>query len=430
MTIDLSSLGSAMYYSTAARKQEMDMDREQQNIIAERQQNQARAEEMQQQKARTKSFSEAYSKQVDQKTTSALVQNQQIWQGLYNERAKSGDIIGAKQAQEQVDKIEIQKKNEQDTILKAQKDMRERKSMIGAAYSPNDPESTKMFNDELTKEGYKENDPRRSDPTFIAAKQKEWDAAAQTSEQRQQASLSVQKHSEDLIERKRSEDEKERHNKEMERLTAQLRASKEAHIGDKKLTNSEKMIANTMNTTMAEAAQSMENLDQLTQSGKVKLSTGAYNNISDHGMFGATAASLGQSITTQDKQMYESIMLPLARMTATAQGGGRYRTNEASVKQSIEAFITKSGQTHMTMLEKIAELKQTLAISGESALEAGNLNSIQETSMRKNIDRINKSVPWNVNDVVEFYNKGGKAENFGDYLKKKNPPDESDWKPL
>lgn len=194
----------------------------------------------------------------------------------------------------------------------------------------------------------------------------------------------------------------------------------------------ERSSAYTMDVTMREAGISMENLSQLTQQGMVHTTSGAFENISDHGVFGATSKVMGQSITPQSAQMYSSIMLPLARMASTAQSGGRYKINDAAVKQSIESFIAQPGQTHMVMLEKMAELKQTLIQGALGSVEAGTMNPEQEKSVKDNINKIEKSIPWSVSDVIEFYQKGGKAENFGKFLDKKykSDTDSSGWKDM
>ena len=229
----------------------------------------------------------------------------------------------------------------------------------------------------------------------------------------------------------RKQAEKDRHQERIQ-VESDLAKFRESKTGaGAKIPFQEQKAANIMNTTMNEAGISMENLSQLTEQGKIHTTSGMYDNISDHGVFGATSKAMGQGLTNQNKQMYTSIMLPLARMSSVAFGGGYYKVNDAAVRQSIESFIAQPGQTHMTMLEKIAELKQTLIQSAKSSLEAGKLNDAQSTSMLNNIDKIEKSIPWNVSDVIDFYHKGGKAEDFGAYLKKNTKSDdESKWKDM
>lgn len=251
---------------------------------------------------------------------------------------------------------------------------------------------------------------------------------SQLEEYKQTQERLKQQHEDNVADRRQRE-------RELEMYRASLLGLKKEQIekpGGAKISFQERSAANTMNTTMREAGISMENLSQLTQQGSVHTTAGAFENISDHGVFGATSKVMGQSITPQSKQMYTSIMLPLARMASVAQGGGRYKVNDAAVRQSIESFIAQPGQTHMVMLEKMAELKQTLIQGAAASLEAGTMNPDQDKSVRENIEKIEKSIPWNVSDVLEFYNKGGKAENFGDWLKKKTKKevDDSGWKDM
>jgi flagellar motor component MotA len=174
----------------------------------------------------------------------------------------------------------------------------------------------------------------------------------------------------------------------------------------------------------------MQNLAQLTQGGKVITTTGAFDNLTDHGIFGATSKAIGQSVTDQQKQMYRSIMVPLARIAAVTQSGGRYKVTESAVKQEMDAYMAQPGHTHLTMLEKMGELKQAFIRDAESAIAAGTLNPEQMKYVEKSMSDINKAVPWDVSDVIEFYQKGGKAKNFGAFMEEKHPKDEGSWKDM
>ena len=95
MTIDLSGLGSAMYYSTAARKQQMDMDRQQENIISDHQQNQIRSQQMQQELRRKEISGKRMNELVDAKTAKDYFSNGDKLNSLSFEFARLGDDEGA-----------------------------------------------------------------------------------------------------------------------------------------------------------------------------------------------------------------------------------------------------------------------------------------------------------------------------------------------
>jgi hypothetical protein len=162
-----------------------------------------------------------------------------------------------------------------------------------------------------------------------------------------------------------------------------------------------------------------ENIMKLTNSGRISTSTGTYDNISDHGVLGANAKAIGMKLTDTDKQMYRSVMTDLVRQTATLTSGGRYKLNEAAVNQETAALTAGPNQSHMTMLEKIAKIKQNAINGARASLEAGSLNEAQANSMREGIIKLNDIIPWNANDVIEFHREGGKAKDFQTWLEEK-----------
>jgi len=193
----------------------------------------------------------------------------------------------------------------------------------------------------------------------------------------------------------------------------------------------ERATANTMTTAMLEVTGgkdettgvyipgAAENIMKLTNAGRISTSTGTYDNISDHGVLGATAKAIGTKLTDTDKQMYRSVMTDLVRQTATLTSGGRYKLNEAQVKQEMDALMTAPNQSHMTMLEKIAKIKQNAINGARASLESGSLNEDQANSMREGITKLNDIIPWNANDVIEFHREGGKAKDFQTWLEEK-----------
>lgn len=190
----------------------------------------------------------------------------------------------------------------------------------------------------------------------------------------------------------------------------------------KTLTAMDKAVANTVNNTMNEAGLSIRNLSELTNMGKIHLTSGTYDNLSSSGLFGATTKQVAQRLTNADKEMYRSILLPLARQAATMQNP-RYRINEESVNQAMDTVISSPGQKHITMLEKMAEAKQNILMGAKSSIEAGNLNEDQKDAVMQNIESIKRDIPWDVDDVIKFHRTGKKVENFGDWLnKKQNTP--------
>lgn len=222
----------------------------------------------------------------------------------------------------------------------------------------------------------------------------------------------------------------------IDKLNAQLKESQikknlAQATGGGKGSWQERATANTMTTAMLEVTGgkdettgvyipgAAENIMKLTNAGRISTSTGTYDNISDHGVLGASAKAIGMKLTDTDKQMYRSVMTDLVRQTATLTSGGRYKLNEAQVNQETAALTAGPNQSHMTMLEKIAKIKQNAINGARASLEAGSLNEAQANSMREGITKLNEIIPWNANDVIEFHREGGKAKDFQTWLDEK-----------
>jgi hypothetical protein len=103
MTIDLSSLGSAMYYSTAARKQQMDMDREQGQIVAEQQQNQMRQQQMKASIQGQKITDDYYTNKLPQASQMGRLGVLKAQQQEYQELTRAGDHERAKNLKVDID---------------------------------------------------------------------------------------------------------------------------------------------------------------------------------------------------------------------------------------------------------------------------------------------------------------------------------------
>lgn len=419
--MDLGDLGSAMYYSTEARKGQLDMERQQANIVAEQQQNQMRQQQIQQEQDRVRDFSAAYSKQVDSKVANNLDQNIDIWSAVRDIRGKKGDAKGVEEADSQVKKIEETKKVNLATQEKIQSDIRQNKARVGDTYNPNNPDTVKEFAKTLYDEGYKPEQIQKlmGDEKFVSAKQKEWHDSALTAEQRSTAVRTAQQ---DIEKSKKEEESRKKTDLQIDVLKQQLswmREGKTKSGGNaNKVGAVERGYAEQVSNQLHEASAGMDNLAYLTKQGTVQTSAGAFENLSDHGVFGATAKAFTQSLTPQSKQMYASIMLPLARQSAWVGGGGR-RITEASVNQAMREFINLPGQTHATMLEKMAEMKQSFVQGGEAKLATNILNDTQTEMVKLDLKKIQDSIPWSVKDAIDFSRSGEKGENFKSWLDKR-----------
>jgi tetratricopeptide (TPR) repeat protein len=173
-----------------------------------------------------------------------------------------------------------------------------------------------------------------------------------------------------------------------------------------------------LTTAALESEASIDNLVKLTHGGAIHTTAGAFDNLTDHGVIGATAKGITQTLNSDQKAMYTSIMMPLMRTAATIQGGAYYKLNESQVQQEMRAMLAPAGVSHLTMLEKMAELKQSIERGLEAGLDSETLKPKQEEAVTTARENIMKAIPWTVGDVIDFKDTGGKAKNFGEWLKK------------
>jgi hypothetical protein len=220
--------------------------------------------------------------------------------------------------------------------------------------------------------------------------------------------------------------ERIRHDKELELLRRSIedrKASAPTKISARQKEVSEKEVI-----AANEAATSVQNIAQLTNSGRVETTSGTFDNIDNKGLFGASAGSLGRTLTSTQSQMYSSIMMPLMRTAATIQGGAYYKLNESQIQQEMRALMSQPGASSLTMLEKMAELRQTINTGLEAKLTSGTLNEAQEGIITRTMSTVEKSIPWDVSDTIEFKDTAKKGQSFGNWLKVNRGIDIKDYK--
>ena len=171
-----------------------------------------------------------------------------------------------------------------------------------------------------------------------------------------------------------------------------------------------------LNTSSKEAAQSIENLALLSKHGSVALTAGVWDHFEGTGAFSAPLKAGTNEVNDPTKAMYTSIMIPLMRTAATVQGSGYYKLSDSQIRQESRALINEAGQSHMVLLEKMAELKQTVVLGQESALDSTVPNEAQRKTIQTAHDSIEKSIPWEVADVIKFQHTGKPVKEFGKWL--------------
>ena len=400
MTIDLGGLGRAMYFSTAARKQQMDMDREQGQIVAEQQQNEMRSKQMQQEQDRVRDFATAYSKQVDSKASNSLDQNMSIWGTIRDVRGRKGDSKGVEEADAQVKKLEETKKATIANQEKIQKDLRDTKARVGDTYSPNNPDTVKAFASQLYDEGYKPEQIQKlmSDEKFVSAKQKEWHDSALTAEQRQMATDSLRKEQDRAAKEKDDRDYKVNRDADARADKALAREEKKASLAEKQIKVTAAMRAD---QRVVNAAGSVNSALETLKEFSAGTTVGVLPYLtSKGGMINAVKTMTGTSLSSEEADMMNTLFAGIGRDLAQPETGG-VATGLVGVSQQLQEKMTfQVGESPRAIAFKLADIKRIVVEHIKPSIAAKILTGDQAIEAQKQIDEMEKLIPYSTKDVV------------------------------
>jgi hypothetical protein len=184
-----------------------------------------------------------------------------------------------------------------------------------------------------------------------------------------------------------------------------------------KIPAKEQTVARRITTDSKEVTQGIDQVLTLTEGGMRDTTGTTFANVKDTGLLTAPAKFFTNSISDKDSAMYDAMMYPLVKGLALYTNPD-YRPNEADVKNAMNAYKAQSGQPQAVQLEKLAELKKNYLSAAESFLDSNILNAQQANSLKQQIKYVQKAIPWDVKDVVN-YTRSGEKEDFGSYLASK-----------
>lgn len=347
-----------------------------------------------------------------------------VWGNVYKNFISAGNLTGADLAEKEIKRIQDAAGSEQKQNEKQKSDLQEAAADSARKYRAMQKGTAKgQVVDPTMRQDVIEN-VRKFDPNTASrlerASPSQFDSMMDIIEKGGMTSFQIneeQRKAEEYAQNQQRLRDKEESDRQVEKLKisakAQAQAGKPTKISPKLQQTAEQIVRQ-----VKEAGVAVKNLSQLTDMGATYVTAGPYENLADHGIMSASTKVLGQKITPADQLMYNSIMLPLARISAIMQNPS-YAVRESAVKQAQSEIIALAGQPHIVMLEKIGELKQQIIQSAESTLISGNLNPTEETAVKDNIEMINKYIPWNVEDVVAYNKTKGDTKNFGKWLSEK-----------
>ena len=185
-----------------------------------------------------------------------------------------------------------------------------------------------------------------------------------------------------------------------------------------KIPTKEVTVARRITGDSAEVLMGAKQLMKLTNSGTRDTTGTTFSEVKGDGFLTAPSKAFTNATSDKDSAMYDSIMLPIVKNMVQFDNPD-YRPTDASVNIALKTYKSGSGQPRAVQVEKLAELKNTYVNKAEAYLDANILNPQQANSLKKQILEIQKAIPWDVNDAIDFSRQPGKAKSFGEFLKAK-----------
>jgi hypothetical protein len=135
-----------------------------------------------------------------------------------------------------------------------------------------------------------------------------------------------------------------------------------------------------------------------------------------HGLFEAAKEDLANKVTGQEAQDYNTMLAGVGRNLAAIETAGL--APSGSLTHSMDALAIKEGDTNITKLRKMAEMRQIV----ERGIEPNLANPkipVEEKDMVKGIIKgIQEAIPFTQHDITMFERNGKATQTFGDYAKK------------
>jgi hypothetical protein len=184
-----------------------------------------------------------------------------------------------------------------------------------------------------------------------------------------------------------------------------------------KVPSKEQTVARRITTDSKEVTQGIDQVMTLTEGGMRNTTGTTFANVKDTGLLTAPAKFFTNKISNQDSAMYDAMMYPLVKGLSLYTNPD-YRPTDNDVKIAMNAYKAQAGQPQAVQLEKMAELKKNYLSAAESFLDSSILNPQQANSLKQQIKYVEKAIPWDVNDVVNF-TRQKEDKDFKQYLSKK-----------
>jgi hypothetical protein len=134
-----------------------------------------------------------------------------------------------------------------------------------------------------------------------------------------------------------------------------------------------------------------------------------------NGLLGAAKESLVNAVTSQGVQDYNTIVPGIARSLATIETGG-LATN-GSLTGSMDSLTLKAGDSEITKMRKMAELRQIVEKGMEPNLVDPKIPEVQKEQIRGIITQIQTAIPFTHHDITVLQKSDNPNQTMADVVK-------------
>ena len=171
---------------------------------------------------------------------------------------------------------------------------------------------------------------------------------------------------------------------------------------------------NIVSTNINEAVGSIGNIVNL----PFNVSTGAFQGRNTTGLLNAPLGALTNKLTKEDVQRYNTEISNFGKFASRVVSGGR--VVPASVQKDFEEqYKIREGDKPLTVLTKLAMMRQTLERAAEVYMADPNTGAQTKEIYQRGLEDIRTSIPFTVNEINQFAKqRDGKTtftEMFPDY---------------
>jgi hypothetical protein len=145
-----------------------------------------------------------------------------------------------------------------------------------------------------------------------------------------------------------------------------------------------------------EAAAAIQNITELpvgASSGVLGIGGGP-----GHGLFSSAKGALTNEMASQDVQDYNTMLAGVKRNLATIESAGL--APSGALTENFASLELRAGDTNMTKLRKLAEMRQIVEKGLEVNLDDPHVPPPQKALVQRIIDQVKKSVPYTQSDVT------------------------------